>query len=486
MQRIETTGPLGQGPELKPLQQNKYWATGGWNRTDLREQLDSDTIDFVKVIESSKPWEQLKMPIVCKICEKTKASQPYLDQVHWCFQHCIQCEDFYICIDCFPTEELQKLKGDHKDHKFVQITTRPLSAPIYDGSDLDHLELFCNSKTSQQFFSYFPWFFHCFAGFQEVREFNRNQTITALQSSPDIGSEEWMCLMEMQSYPVDWYTRTFGRGEWELLLQNMGPLLDARVQSAKASVQLNGLLLQLQKFNDEKAAFYGPGDIPCLREAERWRSVAASLAPNMLDYITYTIPLQFMTVLDPYIDQAKLDRLLSGTVEEEPNSSSQGASTGQGLSSSLEDRLRNVRIGTGAEDATGGQGHSHIDGLSPNAPKLQPDTTTDQYREMTRLWPMFSVIFKNHPGYDDLVSPVMMSDLSSHFEKMKPSWHSFLSRDHLIRERLWQVSYKNVSVCPRHVFCCIDWATVARNDSRELQCLEVSHHGSMAIDSPQY
>ncbi|KAK0117405.1 hypothetical protein ONS96_013235 [Cadophora gregata f. sp. sojae] len=441
MQRLESTGPLGQGPELKPLEQNKYWATGGWNQTDLREQLDADAIDLVKVIESSKPWEQLKLPIVCKICEKTKANQPYLDQVHWCFQHCTQCEDFYICIDCYPTEEFDKLKGDHKDHKFVQITTRPLSAPLYDGSDLDHLQLFRNSKTSQQFFSYFPWFFHCFVGFQEVREFNRNQTIAALQTSPDIGSQEWLCLMEMQSYPVDWYTRTFGRGEWELLLENMKPLLDARVESARASIQLHGLLGQLKKFNDEKVALYGAGDIPCLREAGSWRPVAASLATNMVDYITYTIPLQFMTVLDTEIDHTKVDRLLDGTTRNRSDSSGREVSISTGTG--IEDRIQNLHIEAGERDDAGSQNHIN-DGVSLDIHKLQPDTTTDPYREMLRLWPMFSVIFKAHPGYDELISPVMMSDLSSHFEKMKPSWHSFLSRDHLIRERLWQTDYKNL------------------------------------------
>ena len=225
-----------------------------------------------------------------------------------------------------------------------------------------------------------------------------------------------MCLMEMQNYPVDWYTRTFGRGEWELLLLNMAPLLDARIESAKASVQLNGLLLQLQKFNDEKVAYYGKGDTPCLREAERWRSVAASLAPNMLDYITYTIPLQFMTVLDPYIDQAKLDRLLSSSVEEEPLR--QGASTSEGRISRLGDDLQNIHLSETGKGATSLQIQSQSDGLSRGIPKLQPDNTTDQYREMTRLWPMFSVIFKSYPGYDELVSPVMMSDLSSHFERM--------------------------------------------------------------------
>lgn len=443
MERIETNGPLGQGPELKPLQQNKYWATGGWKRTDLREQLDADKIDFIKTIESSKPWEQLKLPIVCTICKQKKAGQPYLDQVHWSFQHCVQCEEFYICIDCFSNKEFDKLKSDHKDHKFVQVTTRPLSAPIYDGSDLEHLELFRKSKTSQQFFSYFPWFFHCFAGFQEVREFNRSQTIAALQRSPNRGSAEWLCLMEMQSYPVDWYTRTFGRGEWEVLLQNMRPLLDARIQSAQASVQLYGLLLQLQRFNDKKVAFYGDGDIPCLREAENWRSLSASLAPNMADYITYTVPLQFMTVLDPYINQEKVDRLLLTTIEE-GKSPNQETPTNTETSSSLADGVRNLHVETREEDDTSSRGRSHIDGLSPDIPKMQPDTTIDQYREMTRLWPMFSVVFKDHPNYDDLVSPVVMSDLSSYFEKMKPSWHTFLSRDHLIRKRLWQVGYKNL------------------------------------------
>ncbi|KAG4435976.1 hypothetical protein IFR05_008557 [Cadophora sp. M221] len=437
MQRFEPDGPLGEGPKLEPLQQNKYWATGGWSRTDLREVLDADTIDFVEVVESCKPWEQLKIPIVCKICEENKAGQPYLDQVHWHFQHCVQCEDFYICIDCVQMEAFEKLKEDHKDHKFVQITTRPLSAQIYDGSDLDHLELFRNSKTSQQFFSYFPWFFHCFAGFQEVREFNRAQTIAALQSSPDIGSPEWMILMEMQGYPVDWYTRTFGRGEWELLLISMKPLLDARVQSASASIQLNGLLLQLQKFNDQKVAFYGPGDIPPLREAEQWRSIAASLAPNMVDYITYTIPMQFMTVLDPYIDDVKLSRLLYDAAEERSDLASHEPSSNSGTSTSLAEILGGLHIKKVKED-------TESETTLPDIPKLKPDTTSDPYREMERLWPMFSVIFKSHPGYDDLVSPVMMSDLSSHFDKMKPSWHSFLSKDHLIREKLWQVGYKNV------------------------------------------
>jgi hypothetical protein len=111
---------------------------------------------LVQAIESSQLWKQLKTPIVCKICEKEKAGRPYLDQVHWCFQHCPQCEDFYICLDHVSSKTFEKMKQEHKDHKFIQITTRPLSAPLYDGSDLEHLKAFRDSKTSQQFFAYFP------------------------------------------------------------------------------------------------------------------------------------------------------------------------------------------------------------------------------------------------------------------------------------------------------------------------------------------
>ncbi len=421
MQRIELRGPLGDGPVMKPLQQNKYWATGGWNRVDLREKLNADAIDVVEVIEACKPWQVLKMPLVCKMCEKNKAGQPYLDQVHWCFQHCLQCKDFYICIDCVSTTAFEQLKKDHKGHKFSQITTRPLSAPIYDGSDLEQLELFRNSQTSQQFFTYFPWFFHCFAGMDQVREFNRAQTIAALEMSPTRGSPEWLVLMEMQSYPVDWYLRTFGRGDWQSLLQNMGPLLDARIQSAKVSIQLNKLLLKLQGYQAEKVTLFGPGDIPTLGEAEAWRPLAANLAPSMVNYTTYTIPLQFMTVLDPFINQAKLERLLVNPSHEEPSPKSPNHNQhtgGEGSSKNFLNTFRKLRLGKHKSTSADLAGQKGNDELSPDKPLLGPDTDLDPYREMTRLWPMFSVVFKDHPGYSDLVSPVMMSDLSAFFGKM--------------------------------------------------------------------
>lgn len=82
-------------------------------------------------------------------------------------------------------------------------------------------------------------------------------------------------------------------------------------------------------------------------------------------------------------------------------------------------RFRRLNIGNNKQD-TGTEPSVNSDDnvLPPDVPQRGPDRALDAYREMDRLWPMFSVIFKDHPGYNDLVSPVMISDLSSHFEKM--------------------------------------------------------------------
>jgi hypothetical protein len=96
----------------------------------------------------------------------------------------------------------------------------------------------------------------------------------------------------------------------------MGPLLDARIQSAKASIQLSELLEQLKRFNNQKEAEYGLGDIRPLLEAENWRAMAVNMSPTMADYMTYTIPLQFMTILDPYINTTKINRLLLPPTEQ--------------------------------------------------------------------------------------------------------------------------------------------------------------------------
>jgi hypothetical protein len=202
----------------------------------------------------------------------------------------------------------------------------------------------------------------------------------------------------------------------------MGPLLDARIQSAKASIQLSELLEQLKRFNNQKEAEYGLGDIRPLLEAENWRAMAVNMSPTMADYMTYTIPLQFMTILDPYINTTKINRLLLPPTEQHaaPASSSHDSPPEAKGSSSkhILAKFGKLRIGKKKDLEDHESRHPEDDAVPSDVPRLRPDTNLDQHREADRLWPMFSIIFKDYESYDDLVSPVMMSDLSSYFDKM--------------------------------------------------------------------
>jgi hypothetical protein len=46
------------------------------------------------------------------------------------------------------------------------------------------------------------------------------------------------------------------------------------------------------------------------------------------------------------------------------------------------------------------------------------DGLPETFKEMKRLWPMFDVIFSDVLGFEDLMSPVIVSDLSSYFGNM--------------------------------------------------------------------
>lgn len=424
MQPFELGKSYGGAAEIKPLRQSKYWASGGWSKVDLRQAIDPDAIDFVSVIESFQPWKQLKIPIDCQICTKEKVGQPYLDQVHWSYQQCLQCEDAFISAEHFSSKKVMKQwKEDHEGHKLIQFTTRPLAAPLYDGGDLDQLQAFRDSKTHKQFFTYFPWFFHCFAGMDESRTSSRNQMIAALLQSPTRGSESWNICMKTQDFPVDWYIRTFGGGPWESYLHSMQPLLDARIESAKASGQLNVLLLQLEHFKETKQSMYGPGDIPAAKASQQWRALVANLAPGIAEYTLYTMPLQFTTMLDSGINQSILRRLLvdSNPTVAAPRSGDLRRTAVSNIFPpvpffSAFDAMRLEDSNGSAFRASEHQAKNET--LAPDIPLLGPDNKGDAYREIDRLWPMFISIFRNHELYLDLVSPAMGSDLSSYFGKM--------------------------------------------------------------------
>lgn len=322
--------------------------TGGYLKVDISKEPDASKINFVETIESCKPWEYLKLPINCTMCSDKKRNLPYLYQVHWCYLHCRTCKETFICGECFVTDAFAELrKSQHEDHEFVCIQTRPQSAPLFDGSSLKQLQYFQQADNDDEFFLYFPWFFHTFPGMDNFGDHYRQIFINDMNTRPNKGEAGWLALRRRLEFPTDWFMRCYAQGAWEPLHRNLGPTIKAQIQTAQKSAELHTLLLRLQDFNKEKIAQYGAGDIPAHPTA---RIAAANLtrrlAPNQVEYLLYTVPVQFTGVLDGQINQERVQNLASTTL----------ISSDEILS------------------------------------------------EMTRLWRMFVIIFRELPLFDSLVS----------------------------------------------------------------------------------
>jgi hypothetical protein len=303
-------------PDLEEPDTDKYWIIGGFGRCDISKEPEVSRINYVQSIESCKPWESLKLPIDCSMCMERKRNWPYLHSVHWCYLHCRTCKEVFICEECFVTDDFQVLRASsHEDHEFVRIQTRPRTAPLFDGSQLEQLQCFQKASSGDEFFLYFPWFFHSFPGMDNFRHHYSQIFIKDMELNHlDQSSPSWHALRERLDFPTDWFMRSFAQGDWKPLHLELGPTIEAQIQTAVRSKQLCVLLRRLQKYNEDKVARYGAGDISAHPTALlAAKTLGATLDPDLADYFIYTIPVQFSGVLNNQIDQENIQKLASTT-----------------------------------------------------------------------------------------------------------------------------------------------------------------------------
>jgi len=314
-----------------PVNNNNYWVYGGWQGTtsNTLEDVNVESLDFISVIEKIQPWKKLKLPIKCILCDQRKKELLLLDQVHWLYFQCTsyrsggdhssRCRDLLVCADCVTTSSFwHQRMTTHANHNIVPIETRPLWSPIYDGSDLEQLQLFKTARSEDEFLLYFPWFFHCFEGMDKVRDyyselfFNKGMEKIRLDLETGVISDEEAKDrrgdLVLCNLPVDWFMRTCLRENWRMLHNSLQKLVDARVQLAGCSMRLNALRVRLEGYVKEKEDVYGKDDIQNLFADPVQRDLINNRGSR--DYNLYMLPLTLLTILN---DQRQLKKLLFNT-----------------------------------------------------------------------------------------------------------------------------------------------------------------------------
>jgi hypothetical protein len=215
------------------------------------------------------------------MCHDRKQNWPYLFSVHWCYLHCRDCENTFFCEECFVKDEFAQVRSSkHEGHEFVRIQSRPLSAPLFDGSQLEQLEYLQKAETDDEFFTYFPWFFHTFPGMDNFRNHYAKIFMADMDTFENVGSPDWMALRERLRFPTDWFMRCYAQGDWKPLHKELGPTIESHIQTARVSAQLYSLVKLLEKYNQDKTTQYGAGDIITHPAALIYASKLASTLPQ--------------------------------------------------------------------------------------------------------------------------------------------------------------------------------------------------------------
>ncbi|RYO89435.1 hypothetical protein DL766_003268 [Monosporascus sp. MC13-8B] len=106
--------------------------------------------------------------------------------------------------------------------------------------------------------------------------------------------------------PADWHLRMFASGNWREFYEQLQPLIKERIQVARCSAQLNGLLRELRQFVEEKVRRYGQGNIT-------FRQSTHLAVPGYMShdqYVLYLVLQYFTTILNDDIDKEKMDEVL--------------------------------------------------------------------------------------------------------------------------------------------------------------------------------
>jgi hypothetical protein len=420
----------------------KYWSSTNppWtpSGTDPNRSIPPSSIDFVTVLDSSKSWEHLRLAILCSICTEQIVNHSFsLERVHWKYLHCKRCPQFFACGGCIDgaSPSLTSTLRSHRQHgELVKIETRPFWWPLCDGSDLDQLVALREAKSADEFFLYFPWFFHCFSGMDTVRlvsqqtllqELRANTTnlssmqscsksLTACYFWPKVAKRSTLARSQTEinsiirffETPVDWFLRIFVTGNWRQLHQGLQSVIEDRIQVAKSSSRLNKLLRRFRGFVEEKERRYGNGDI-LLPDVPLPGSVTSSLpalpAGSELsvrgNYVHYLLPLHFWTIQNDEIDKAKLKTILHSD-----------------YSTPLPDDF------TETDSAVPSPARGPLAAAGDSGVSLSPESTGHLTNlvmpEVRRLWPMFNILFGDDEEFEKLDKLRAFNDLIPQLEFM--------------------------------------------------------------------
>ncbi|KAH7322656.1 CHAT domain-containing protein [Stachybotrys elegans] len=423
----------GQFPVPVVARGFKYWARSHHRHT-TKGALPVEDLDLVQVIEARQPWEQLKLPILCSYCGDRDLENFDVTDVHWEYLHCTKCQNYFLCGSCVSAHIAHPILPSHllpSEHgQIIIITSRPYWWPCFDGSDIDQLVAFRDKggNSHDDFFLYFPWFFHGFEGMDYVRlayqrRLLQDSLVHSLASmSLEIDHAATDNVFRFVEDPVDWYMRIYATGNWKELHQRIQPLVDERIHTARQSQKLNVFLEELQGFVHQKSQAYGSGDITCNDSLLKAAGLAEGVIQGPDKFLAYLVPLQMTNILNTEIDKEKVQQIIH--VGE------------NGLDDpSLEASLPSPRQ-TGALVSAGNLGvypapiSSHLSNL--------------MLSESQRLWPMFRSIFKDDERFATLKTQEAFNDFTPSLEHISSDWAPFLSRDLKIRTALYNIRYPNL------------------------------------------
>ncbi|KAH8901128.1 hypothetical protein GQ53DRAFT_814608 [Thozetella sp. PMI_491] len=422
----EDENPPRHFPDPILVRPDKYWALHGTFSAGSNPlaELDANSINLIECVDAVRTWEALKIPIICACCMDRDDGRSFLDHFHWKYLHCPSCLNFFVCGECCASTSASVVQqvNSHRAHgPLVPIQTRPFSRPLHDGSELAHLRIFRSVTTADHFFLYFPWFFHCFGNMDAIRNYLRQAFIeraTQAMAEPDADRDALESTMSLFDFPVDWFLRAYGGGDWKRFHQALQGMLNEKIHVAQASTRIYMQLQRLQSFVARKEAVYGSGDIPRLGTTAHTRAAAQAFGV-FEGFLTYLMPLHMSTVQNQDIDNTMLRRILQTNTYHR-------AENNDLINEILEADLASA----GSSGFTMEGSTSHLS--NPFAP------------EVLRLWPMFKLLFEDDAEFGHLVQGVP-SDLTPFLQYALPSWQPMLDKDSRVRECLLKIQYPSLA-----------------------------------------
>jgi len=204
----------------------------------------------------------------------------------------------------------------HRDHSLISIQYRPLSAPTIDGSELTLLQRFQRVTTEKEFYLYFPFFFSNFEGFKEERDSNVTQFLAAIDTSPNVDTENVRQLREaLEQSSVDSFIRTCGQGDFRPLLAQIQPMLQDRIHEVQISNQIFKFYNRLHELVEIFKEKYNGQDVPHPNDPSVLafaRSESRNGTNPYWSYVLYSLGLELPT----FNSQVNLDGLIPLLLQE--------------------------------------------------------------------------------------------------------------------------------------------------------------------------